>query len=82
MNTMDYQSAPNVPPDRTAAAAAVSAGPDQPHGSRFHTVIDEQLYAELPPTPEEQQPRRARQVPDPAGQRSHPDDPAISVGPS
>ncbi len=63
-----------TPPDTPPAA------PHPLDGSHFHNVIEEQVYSELPPTPEEQMPRRARHLPEPEGQHRHPDDPAISVG--
>lgn len=66
----------------TAAGVAPVSSTHPLDGSQFHGIIDEQVYAELPPTPEEQRPRRARQLTEGEGQRPHPDEPAISVGPS
>lgn len=63
-----------TPPDTPPAA------PHPLDGSHFHNVIEEQVYSELPPTPEEQMPRRSRHLPDPQGRQPHRDDPAISVG--
>lgn len=83
MNAIDKQNDQNVQPDWSNPAEKASPTPPHPlDGSHFHNVIEEQVYSELPPTPEEQQPRRVRHVPEPEGQRTHPDDPAISVGTS
>ncbi len=82
MNTIDKQNHRNVQPDPVTPVKDVTEAPHPLDGSQFHNVIEEQIYAELPPTPEEQQPRRARHLPDPAEQGPHPDDPAISVGTS
>lgn len=89
MNSIDHRSGSNVQPDRadqpdqSPTAPTALAVPPLVHpldGSQFHNVIDEQVYAELPPTAEEQRPLRLR--PQPASQApSRPDDPAISVGP-
>ncbi len=80
MKRMDKQNDRNVQPDQSAPSATPSAAPHPLDGSHFHNVIEEQVYSELPPTPEEQQPRRVRHLPEPEGQQPHPDDPAISVG--
>jgi len=80
MNMIDKESRRNVPSDSASGAKPVPAAPHPLDGSQFHNVIEEQVCSELPPTPEEQMPRRARHLPDPAGQHPHPDDPAISVG--
>ncbi|MCM0044130.1 MAG: hypothetical protein NBV65_05805 [Burkholderiaceae bacterium] len=79
MNTMDKTRRRNV--QTSASKPAVPAPPHPLDGSQYHNVIEEQAYAELPPTPEEQMPRRARQLADPDPVQPHPDDPAISVGP-
>ncbi len=51
-------------------------------GSQFHNVIEEQSWSELPPTQEEQMPRRARHLDDAdREQTSHPVQAQISVGP-
>jgi hypothetical protein len=47
-------------------------------GSQYHNVIEEQVYSELPPSQEEQQPVRARHLDKP--QTPHPHDLLISVG--
>lgn len=80
MKTIDKQSDRNVQPDRPNSPAMPPAAPHPLDGSQFHNVIEEQVYSELPPTPEEQMPRRSRHLPDPEARQPHPDDPAISVG--
>ncbi len=51
-------------------------------GSQFHNVIEEQSWSELPPTQEEQMPRRARHLDDAdREQPPHPAQAQISVGP-
>lgn len=81
MNTIDKQIQRNVQPNPDTSLQDSSQRQHSLDGSQFHNVIDEQVYAEQPPTPEEQRPRRVHHVPDPAEQGPHPDDPAISVGP-
>lgn len=79
MKMIDKTSRQNVQP-----SSSNPASPAPPHpldGSQYHNVIEEQAYSELPPTPEEQQPRRARHLAEPEPIQPHPDDPAISVGP-
>lgn len=82
MNTIDKQSAQNVQPDRLSLSGAPSGAAHAVDGSQFHNVIEEQWYSELPPTPEEQMPLRARHLTEPDDQPPHPDDPTISVGPA
>ncbi len=80
MNTIDKQSDQNVQPERPTSPGTPPVAPHPLDGSHFHSVIEEQVYSELPPTPEEQKPRRVRHLPDPEGQQPHPDDPTISIG--
>lgn len=55
---------------RVFSSKGSSHGPKEtlPHvgkpldGSQYHTVIEEQIYSELPPTSQEQQPIRARHL--------------------
>ncbi len=52
-------------PPSDAAASGMSGQLPPAHamdGSQFHNVIEEQVWSELPPTPEEQMPRRARHL--------------------
>lgn len=79
MKMIDKTSGLNVQP--SVAIPSPVAPPHPLDGSQYHNVIEEQLYAELPPTQEEQQPRRARHLAEPEPIQPHPDDPAISVGP-
>ncbi len=52
-------------------------------GSQFHNVIEEQTWSDLPPTQEEQMPRRARHLDDADGEQApHHDQVQISVGPA
>lgn len=80
MNMVDKQSPRNVPSDADHKPAPLPAAPHPLDGSQFHNVIEEQAWSEVPPTPEEQEPRRSRHLPDPEVARQHPDDPSISVG--
>ncbi len=80
MNTIDKRSAQNVQPERLLSPRGSAVSPHPVDGSQFHNVIEEQVYSELPPTLEEQMPRRARHLSEPEGQQVHPDGPAISVG--
>ncbi len=82
MKTIDMQSDPNVQPARQVPSVTSPAAPHPLDGSQFHNVIEEQVYSELPPTAEEQMPRRARNLRDNEAPPPHPDDPAISVGES
>lgn len=67
---------------RNVQTSATPPAPPHPlDGSQYHNVIEEQVYSELPPTAEEQRPRRVRQLADPDAVQPHPDDPTISVGP-
>ncbi len=52
-------------------------------GSQFHNVIEEQTWSDLPPTREEQLPRRARHL-DETGEdpQPHHEPVQISVGPA
>jgi hypothetical protein len=90
MNSIDQRSGPNVQPDLPdspdQSSTAPPESPAQPvvhplDGSQFHNVIDEQIYAELPPTAEEQRPL-SRRPQNASQQPPRPDDPAISVGPT
>ncbi len=90
MNSIDQKSGPNVQPDQPDPTdqlpTAPTESPAQPlvhplDGSQFHNVIDEQVYAELPPTAEEQRPL-SRRPQNASQQPPRPDDPAISVGPT
>lgn len=79
MKRVDKSSGRNV---QTAVPSPASLVPAHPlDGSQYHNVIEEQAYSELPPTPEEQMPRRVHLLADPPPVQPHPDDPAISVGP-
>ena len=50
-------------------------------GSQFHTVIEEQTWSELPPTPEEQMPRRAHHLLEHGTEPTvHPEPAQISIG--
>ncbi len=80
MKTIDKQSDRNVQPERPAPSGTPPTASHPLDGSQFHNVIEEQVYSELPPTAEEQQPRRVRHLPDPDSQQPRPDDPTISVG--
>jgi hypothetical protein len=78
MNMMDKACGQIVQP---ATPIPAPSRPSHPlDGSQYHNVIEEQVYAELPPTAEEQMPRRARHLAEPDPVQHHPDDPAISVG--
>ncbi len=78
MNMMDKASGQIVLLVTPIPALAMPSHPLD--GSHYHNVIEEQVYAELPPTAEEQLPRRARHLAEPDPVQHHPDDPAISVG--
>lgn len=78
---IDQKKPNNVPSHGSQSSCPQPAAAHPLDGSQFHTVVEEQVYAELPPTLEEQAPRRSRQLPEPNSTRPHPDDPAISVGP-
>lgn len=82
MNMIDQKKRPNVQPEDSQSPRPLPASPHPLDGSQFHNVVEEQAYAELPPTREEQAPRRARHRPEPETVQPHPDDPSISVGPS
>lgn len=85
MNPIDQQSDPNVQQDAMSPAATPPPVPSAPHpldGSQFHSVIDEQVYAELPPTPEEQRPHRVSPLFVPPDDKDRPDKVTISVGPA
>ncbi len=75
------------PPDAASAWPFTPAGTiPRAHamdGSQFHNVIEEQTWSDLPPTQEEQMPRRARHLGE-AGheQTPHPEQVQISVGPA
>lgn len=73
---------PAVPEDPGDSTGVNPAARHPLDGSQFHNVIEEQVYSELPPTAEEQMPRRVRQLTDPEPLPPPPDEPAISVGPS
>jgi hypothetical protein len=90
MNSIDQRSGPNVQPDppdspdQSPTAPTESTAQPLVHpldGSQFHNVIDEQAYAERPPTAEEQRPLSQRSQ-TPSQPLPRPDDPAISVGPT
>lgn len=52
-------------------------------GSQFHNVIEEQSWSDLPPTREEQMPRRARHLDEADEKASQPHEQVqISVGPA
>ena len=52
-------------------------------GSQFHNVIEEQSWSDLPPTREEQMPRRARHLDEVDREQTPHHEPAqISVGPA
>ena len=80
MNMIDKQSPRNVPSNPVQRPDPVPAAPHPVDGSQFHNVVEEQAWSEMPPTPEEQEPRRVRHLPDPEAAKPHPDDPSISVG--
>lgn len=80
MKMIDKENQRNVPSETGQAPKPVPASPHPVDGSQFHNVIDEQIWSEQPPTPEEQEPRRVRHLPDPETAKPHPDDPSISVG--
>ncbi len=80
MNMIDPDKRPNVQPDSPPGAKPLPAAPHPLDGSQYHNVIEEQEWSEQPPSPEEQAPRRARHLPEPASPPPHPDDPAISIG--
>lgn len=82
MNMIDTPKGGIVPPNSNTATPAPAGAPHPLDGSQFHNVVEEQQYSELPPTPEEQAPRRVRHLPPPPAVQPHPDDPAISVGTS
>ncbi len=81
------QSGSSTQPD-TAVASPFAASGTMPRahamdGSQFHNVIEEQTWSDLPPTQEEQMPRRARHLDDAdREQASHPEQVQISVGPA
>jgi hypothetical protein len=80
MNMMDKASGQIVQP---ATPMSTPAGPSHPlDGSQYHNVIEEQTHSELPPTPEEQMPRRARHLAEPDPVQPHSDAPVLSIGPS
>lgn len=57
-----------------------SASPHPLDGSQYHNVIEEQVYAEQPPSAEEQKPWRiSHPEPVPSDKASH-EAPSISVG--
>ena len=68
----------------TLSGSPVSASAPHPmDGSQFHNVIEEQTWSDLPPTPEEQLPRRARHLVDAESEQTpHPEQAQISVGPA
>ncbi len=88
MNTIDKKCPgnvqPKVPEDPGENTGVIPAARHPLDGSQFHNVIEEQVYSELPPTPEEQMPRRAQHLtdPEPSPPPPPPEKPAISVGPS
>ncbi len=82
MTRVDSSTQPIVPMPQSSSTKPVVAMSHPLDGSQFHEVIDEQIWSELPPTPEEQQPRRSQDLPPPAVLNPHPADPLISVGES
>ena len=75
----------SIKSDAAPASSFAASAPSRPHamdGSQFHNVIEEQTWSELPPTPEEQMPRRARHLDDAEEQAPHPAQAQISVGPA
>ncbi len=80
MNMIDKLGQPNVPSDPLQQPPPVPAAPHPVDGSQFHNVIEEQAWSELPPTPEEQAPRRVRHLTEPEAAKPHPDAPLMSVG--
>lgn len=80
MTMMDKQRQGNVPEPELLAPEDLPTPSHPLDGSQFHNVVDEQRWAELPPTPEEQAPRRVRRLPEPDALIPHPDDPGISIG--
>jgi hypothetical protein len=78
---------PSTQTDARAASVFGNSGASQPahamDGSQFHNVIEEQTWAELPPTREEQMPRRARHLDEgESAQSPHQEQAQISVGPA
>jgi hypothetical protein len=80
MNIIDKKYPRNVQPTPTVPPGALASERHPLDGSQFHNVIEEQVYSELPPTPEEQIPHRAGHLPEP--DPSPPDKPTLSIGPS
>ncbi len=76
------------PDAASASATSFPAAGAAPHahaldGSQFHNVIEEQTWSDLPPTQEEQMPRRARHLDDAEREQApHPEQAQISVGPA
>ncbi len=81
---MVQSQSPVEKPSKPKVSSGSSVSAPAPHpmdGSQFHNVIEEQTWSELPPTQEEQMPRRARHLDAPEHeQASHPSQAQISVG--
>ena len=69
----DPESAATMLPGKTPATL-----PHALDGSHYHSIIEEQVYADQPPTPEEQKPFHPETEEKPA--EAAPDKPTISVG--
>lgn len=70
-------------PETLSGSPVPASAPHPMDGSQFHNVIEEQTWSDLPPTPEEQMPRRARHLDDAeSDQAPHPEQAQISVGPA
>ncbi len=69
--------------DEALLSTTPSSPPSPPHaldGSQYHNVIEEQVYAEQPPTAEEQKPWRIFHPDSGMPRDTSPDEPTISVG--
>ncbi len=84
---INLPSGSSAQPDAAAPLPFVASGTTpRAHamdGSQFHNVIEEQTWSDLPPTEEEQMPRRARHLDDTDREQApHPEQAQISVGPA
>lgn len=77
----DTNPKPDHQPPSDGLPPASSSPPHALDGSQFHTIIEEQVYAEQPPTAEEQKPWRIFHPDADKPDEARPDEPTISVGP-
>ncbi len=83
-DTMTAQSGSGSDPNRKPADTRLADRAPPPHaldGSQYHNIIEEQLYAEQPPTAQEQTPWRIFHPDSGKPDAVAPDEPSISVGP-